>query len=119
MKKVKAVVKQVCQAVDQKKGDQITVLDVSEICGFTNFLIICQGYNQKQNQTICDEIREILKKEARLSPHHLEGYQSAEWILMDYWDFVIHIFSPQSREFYRLEKLWSDGVKINPGTLTF
>ena len=118
MKKNKAAVQQVCQAVEQKKGDQIAVLDVSEICGFANFLIVCQGYNQKQNQAICDEIRETLKKEARLSPHHLEGYQSAEWILMDYWDFVIHIFSPQSRELYRLEKLWSDGVKINPESLT-
>ena len=117
MKKIRLAVNQDCWVVDQKKGDQITVLDVSKICAFANFLIICQGYNQKQNQTICDEIMGTLKKEVRLSPHHLEGYQSAEWILMDYWDFVIHIFSPHSREFYRLEKLWSDGVEIKPGTL--
>ncbi len=118
MKKVRAAVKKASQAVDQKKGDQITVLDVSKICGFADFLIICQGYNQKQNQAICDGIRGTLKKEERLSPHHLEGYRSAEWILMDYLDFVIHIFSPQSREFYRLEKLWGDGVEVEPGALT-
>ncbi len=80
--------------------------------------MICHGHNEKQNQAICDEIMERLKKEKHGFPVHVEGYQHAEWILMDYMDFVVHILSPRSRQSYQLEKLWGDGIEVKPKALT-
>ncbi|MDA2927311.1 ribosome silencing factor [Acidobacteria bacterium AH-259-G07] len=117
MKKTKIVLKKVCQAIEGKKGDHVTIFDVSKISSFTDFFVICHGYNEKQNQAICDEIMEKLKKEAHLFPNHVEGYQHAEWILLDYLDFVVHIFSTRARQFYKLEKLWSDGIEVEPKAL--
>ena len=118
MKKIRAAVKKVCEAVSDKKGDEIAVLDVSGISSFTDFLIICHGHNPKQNQAICDAVRDVLKNETELIPHHVEGYRNADWILMDYLDFMIHVFLPPARQFYRLERLWSDGVEIEPEALS-
>ena len=106
------VLKKVCAAIRDKKGEDLIVLDLSDAASFTDFFVICQGNNQKQNQTICDAIRETLKKENQIAPRHVEGYREADWILMDYLDFVVHIFSPQSRHFYKLERLWSDGIPV-------
>jgi len=117
MKTTQAVLKKVCETIDTKKGEEILVLDVSKISSFTDFFVICHGYNERQNQAICDGIMERLKKEERISPSHVEGYQQAEWILMDYLDFVIHIFSIQARQFYKLEKLWSDALALQPKVL--
>lgn len=111
-KPARAVLKKVCQAIESKKGEEIAILDISQVSSFTDFFIICQGGNPKQNQAICDEIRAKLKKEAHLVPSHMEGYQEAEWILVDYLNFVVHIFSIGARRFYALERLWSDGVSI-------
>ncbi|MFQ5738426.1 MAG: ribosome silencing factor [Acidobacteriota bacterium] len=94
------------------------VLDVSEISSFTDFFVICHGNNRKQNQAICDQIVHELRKERHLSPSHLEGYANAEWILLDYLDFVVHIFSQQTRDFYKLEKLWGDGIAVEPRALS-
>ena len=80
--------------------------------------MICQGNNPKQNQAICDAITQGLKLDHELYPSHLEGYDHADWILIDYIDFVVHIFSDQARQFYKLEKLWSDGVEVAPQVLT-
>jgi len=112
MKSKKEILKKVCEAIEEKKGDELRILDISEICSFTDFFVLCHGYNQRQNQAICDSIKECLKKQDQISPFHIEGYDSAEWILMDYIDFVVHIFSPESRGFYKLERLWSDGVEL-------
>ncbi|MGH9341709.1 MAG: ribosome silencing factor [Acidobacteriota bacterium] len=114
----KEVIKRVYQAIDDKKGEEVMILDVSAISSFTDFFVICHGNNERQNQAICDEIREKLKKEMKINPAHIEGYQQADWILMDYLDFVVHIFSQQARQFYKLEKLWSDGVEIEPRALS-
>ena len=118
MKQTEAILNKVCEAIEGKKGDDITILDVSRISSFTDFFVICQGDNNKQNQAICDKIVEKLKKEEHRFPTHIEGYQHAEWILMDYLDVVVHIFSAQTRQSYKLEKLWSDGIEIKPKVLT-
>jgi len=112
------VLRKVCEAIEDKKGDDVTILDVSKISTFADFFVICNGHNNKQNQAICDEITTKLKKEARLSPRQIEGYHHADWILIDYLDFVIHIFSVKAREFYRLESLWSDAVEVKPKALS-
>lgn len=118
MRKTKKVLRKICEIIDEKKGEDILVLDISEVSSFADFFIICHGYNQKQNQAICDGIRETLKKEYRLHTDHVEGYQQADWILMDYLNFVVHIFSPQARQFYKLDRLWSDGVQLEPKALS-
>jgi len=114
MKKTKTLLKKVCEAIEDKKGENILVLDISTISSFTDFFVICHGFNARQNQAICDEIRERLKREDSISPSHIEGYQTAEWILMDYLDCIVHIFSPEGREFYKLERLWNDGEVVKP-----
>ena len=114
MKSIRAAVKKVCEVVSDRQGEKIVVLDVSKISSFTDFLIICHGRNQRQNQAICDAVKEILKTERKLTPHHVEGYRNAEWILLDYLDFVVHIFSPSAHQFYGMERLWGDGIKIVP-----
>ena len=103
------VLKKIRQCIENKKGDKITIINVSEVSSFTDFFIVCQGYNSRQNQAICDELREKLKKEDDIRPAHVEGYQTADWILLDYLDFIVHIFNEKSRDFYKIERLWNDG----------
>ena len=103
------ILKKIKQCIENKKGDKITIINVSEVSSFTDYFIVCQGYNSKQNQAISDELREKLKKEEDIHPAHVEGYQTADWILMDYLDFIVHIFNEESRDFYKVERLWNDG----------
>jgi ribosome-associated protein len=110
----KELLKKICEVIEEKKGEQIVILDISQISSFADFFILCQGFNQRQNQAICDGIKERLKNEDHLLPNHIEGYREAEWILIDYLDCVVHIFLPEAREFYKLERLWNDGVRLEP-----
>ena len=112
MNKTKAFISKICEAIEDKKGENILVLDISTISSFTDFFVICHGFNARQNRAISDEIKERLKREDSISPTHIEGYQTAEWILMDYLNCIVHIFSPEGREFYKLERLWNDGEII-------
>ena len=112
MKETRTVLKKVYEAIDHRKGEEVVILDISNISSFTDYFVICHGHNQKQNQAICGGIQEKLKKENRLLPTHIEGYPKAEWILMDYLGFVVHILSPEARQFYKLEKFWVDGKKV-------
>lgn len=118
MNETRSVVKKVYRAIDNKKGEEVVILDISSVSSFTDYFVICQGRNQKQNQAICGGIQEKLKKEEQLPASHIEGYREAEWILMDYLGFVVHIFSPEARQFYQLEKLWSDGEEVKFRALT-
>ncbi|MBI4444645.1 MAG: ribosome silencing factor [Acidobacteria bacterium] len=118
MNKVQKILQRIYSAIEDKKGEDILIIDVSRISSFADYFFICHGRNEKQNQAICDAVQEKLKKEEYLLPNHVEGYQEAEWILMDYPGYIIHIFSPQARRFYKLEKLWSDGEAVEPAALT-
>lgn len=95
-----------------KKAVNTVVLDLREIASFTEFFLITGGTNQRQVQAIADEIQEQLKKQLDSRPIRIEGYNTAEWILMDYGDFIAHIFDQKSREFYDLERLWRDARKV-------
>lgn len=96
----------------EKKAVNTAVLDLREITSFTEFFVIASGTNQRQVQAIADEISEQLKKHMKFKAIRIEGYTSAEWVLLDYGDFIIHIFNEKSREFYDLERLWRDAKKV-------
>lgn len=96
-----------------KKAFDIVALDLRPIASFTEFFVIASGSNQRQVQAIADEISEQLKKQRDSRPVRIEGYNSAEWVLLDYGDFVVHIFNGDSREFYDLARLWRDAGKVS------
>jgi len=96
----------------EKKATEIAVLDLRQIASFAEFFVIASGANQRQVQAIADEIAEQLKKQLSTRPVRIEGYNSAEWVLMDYGDFIVHIFNKEAREFYDLERLWRDAGRV-------
>jgi len=105
-------VKLALHAASEKKAFDLAALDLREIASFTEFFIIATGANQRQVQAIADEIEEQLKKQLSSRPVRTEGYSAAEWVLMDYGDFIVHIFEKNAREFYDLERLWRDAKKV-------
>ena len=100
------------KAADDKKAYDILALDISRIASFASYFLFCTGDSSRQIQAVADEIEKQLKI-AGIHPSHIEGYQNSEWILMDYFDMVIHIFSKEARAFYDLERLWRDGKKLD------
>ena len=106
------VLKTALFAADDKKARDLLALDISKIASFANYFLFCTGDSSRQMQAIADEIEKKLK-EAGIRPSHIEGYQNSEWILMDYFDLVIHIFSKEARDFYDLERLWRDGKRLD------
>lgn len=96
----------------EKKAVAMIGLDMREIASFTEFFVIASGTNQRQVQAIADEINEQLKKQLGRKPVRIEGYASGEWVLLDYGDFVFHIFDKDARDFYDLERLWRDSRRI-------
>jgi ribosome-associated protein len=99
-------------AADDKKAHDLVALDISEIASFANYFFFCTGDSSRQIQAIADEVEQQLK-DIGIRPSHVEGYRNAEWILMDYLDFVVHIFSRNAREYYDLERLWRDGKRLD------
>jgi ribosome-associated protein len=91
-----------------KKAHDIRVFDLRGIVSYTDFFVICSGGTERQTKAIHDAIHEELKNEAQLLPRRVEGLTESRWILMDYLDAVVHIFTPDARSFYRLEQLWGD-----------
>jgi len=100
------------KSADEKKALNMLALDLREIASFTEFFFIASGTNQRQVQAIADEITDQLKKEHRRRAIRIEGYNKAEWTLLDYGDFVIHLFDKEAREFYDLERLWLDARRV-------
>ena len=92
----------------EKKGEDTVVLDLRSITSVTDFFIITTGKSNVHLKALADEICEKLKKEENITPWHVEGYETQKWILLDYVDFVVHIFDSETRSFYSLEKLWDD-----------
>jgi ribosome-associated protein len=104
----------------EKKALDLTVLDLREIASFTDFFVIATGTNKRQVQAISDEVVEQLKRSGTRAAR-VEGYQTAEWILVDYGDFVVHVFDDKARRFYDLERLWRESkrVDVSPEQLGF
>src|SRR5687768_4396058 len=105
-------VKLAIRSAAEKKAVGIGALDLREIASFTEFFVLASGTNQRQVQAIADEINEQLKKQLDQRPVRMEGYNAAEWVLLDYGDFIVHIFEQKAREFYDLERLWRDAKKV-------
>ena len=105
------------QACQEKQAEELSILEMEKGSGaFTDYFVLCSGTNPRQVQAIADEVELRLKK-AGLRPAHVEGYNQAEWVLIDYVDFVVHIFSEQARKFYDLERLWKTATRVEPAEL--
>ncbi len=100
------------RCADEKKASDILVLRLSAITEFTDYFVICSGNSARQTQTIADEVVDQLKK-IKVRPLHTEGYNTGEWILIDYGIFVVHVFTEKSRQFYDLERLWRDAERVD------
>jgi len=110
-KKLPADVARAVQSALDKKAQDVVVLDLRNTAAFTDFFILCSGLNSRQVKAIADAIDDTLRG-LKMRPAHTEGYDRAEWILMDYFNFIVHVFTPQTRAFYALERLWGDAEKI-------
>lgn len=100
----------IAAALDKKALD-VLVLDLRKASAFTDFFIICTGANIRQVQAIADAVQQALGRQGT-KPALVEGYERAEWVLIDYFDFIFHVFTPSTREFYALERLWGDAERI-------
>ncbi len=105
------------RAAEEKQARNVRVLDLREVTSFADYFVILTGANARQIQAIADEIHQRLKKLGEM-PNSMEGYDNAEWVLMDYGDYLIHIFSEKARLYYDLERLWRDAktVELAPAT---
>jgi ribosome-associated protein len=113
----KAQVSAAIQACLEKKAEELTILEMEKGSGaFTDYFVLCSGTNPRQVQAIADEVELRLKAEG-LRPTHVEGYNQAEWVLVDYVDFVVHVFSEKARRFYDLERLWKTAKRLEPAQL--
>ena len=102
---------EVIDAAREKNAEDLIVLDLRNSSAFTDFFVICSGRSQKQVRAIAEGI-EIRLKAMGTQEVHLEGYRVADWILIDYFDFVVHVFTPETRDFYSLESLWGSAVRV-------
>jgi ribosome-associated protein len=98
-------------AAEDRKAIDLKVLHLGDVSGFTDYFVICSGTNERQVQAIADAVEERLRAE-RVRPLHVEGYNRAQWVLLDYGDLVVHVFQEQPRSFYALERLWSDAPDL-------
>ena len=105
------------QACLEKKAEELSILEMEKGSGaFTDYFVLCSGTNPRQVQAIADEV-EMRLKNANVRPAHIEGYKQAEWVLLDYTDFVVHVFSEKARKFYDLERLWKTAKRLEVGEL--
>lgn len=105
-------------ACQDKKAEDLTILQMDKNSGaFTDYFVICSGSNPRQIQAISDEV-ELRLKRAGTYPNNIEGYKQAEWVLLDYVDFVVHVFSATARNYYDLERLWRTARKLEPAEVT-
>lgn len=104
-------VTQAINAALDKKAQDLIVLDLRGTPAFTDFFVVCTGLNGRQVKAIADSVEESLRA-AGVRPAHTEGYDRADWVLMDFFTFIVHVFTPQTRTFYALERLWGDAERI-------
>ena len=101
------------EAAEDKKAVDLVVLDLRKAAGFTDFFVIASGTNARQVRAIADAVMETIAGGDGAKPAHVEGYDRSEWILIDYFDFIVHVFAPETRAFYSLERLWGNAERID------
>lgn len=101
------------ELADSKKGEEIVALDMRELVSYTDFLVICSARNERQAAAICDEVRFRLKTDEGLLPGRVEGAGAAGWVLLDYLDCILHVFSPEARSRFQLEELWREARPLD------
>jgi ribosome-associated protein len=104
------------RAAADKKADDLAVLDLRKAAGFTDYFVICTGQNARQIKAIADAVEDALAQD-HVKPAHVEGYGHAEWVLMDYFDFVVHVFGAETRRFYGLDRLWGSATSVDVSAL--
>lgn len=103
--------REVVAAAEDLKANGLRVLELSEISSLADYFLVCSGNSERQVQAIADAVLQRLRGE-RIRPHHIEGYQAGRWVLLDFGDFVVHVFDDETRSFYALEKLWADAPDV-------
>jgi ribosome-associated protein len=104
-------VREAVAAAEDRKAVELRVLHLEKVSDFTDYFLICSGTSERQVQAIADSVQERMREE-RVRPLHVEGYNRGQWILLDYGDFVVHIFQEEPRRFYSLERLWGDAPDV-------
>ena len=112
----KEMAKLAVNALEDKKAENIQVIDISSVSVLGDYFIIANGTNRNQIQALSDNVEETLGR-AGYNPKQIEGYNTANWVLLDYRDVIIHIFDPDSRSYYDLERIWRDGKQMDPDQL--
>jgi ribosome-associated protein len=107
-----SLARRIAEIADSKQAVDILALDMRELVGYTDFLVICTARNERQAKGVQDEVHLKLKRERALLPGSVEGQEEAQWVLMDYLDCVLHIFVPETRDYYRLETLWGEAPRL-------
>ena len=110
-----ALARRMAEIADTKKAEEIVVLDMRQLVSYTDFLTICTARNERQARAVADEVRLQLKREQGILPGGTEGEGAAGWIVLDYLDCVLHVFTPEARERYRLEELWREAPRSELG----
>jgi ribosome-associated protein len=100
------------RAAEDKQATDVVALDLRKAAGFTDYFVICSGGNARQIRAIADSVTAALAEDG-VKPAHVEGYDRSEWVLLDYFDFIVHIFAPETRLFYGLERLWGNAERID------
>ncbi len=108
----KEMAKLICQALEEKKAEDIKIINIEEVSVLADYFIIASGTNRNQVQAMSDNVEEVLGK-AGVVPKQIEGYQTANWILLDYGDVIVHVFDEENRLFYDLERIWRDGKAVS------
>jgi len=113
-KRLPADIARAVSAALDKKASQVVVLDLRHTPAFTDFFVLCSGQNSRQVKAIADSVEEALRTTG-VRPAHVEGYDRADWVLMDFFTFIVDVFAPHTRDFYSLERLWGDAERIEIG----
>lgn len=111
MKSIEQMLKNIVSSLEDKKGEDIKIIDISQVSPISDYFIIASGSNRNQVQAMADAVEESMHKDG-FHLKQVEGYDGANWILMDFIDIVVHIFDRESRSFYDLERIWRDGKEI-------
>ena len=104
--------RRIASLCEEKLASDVTILDMRSVCDYTDFFVIATGKNSRQTKAIADEVAAVIKRDHRLVPRAVAGLPEATWIVADYLDVVLHVFTPDTRAYYRLEDLWSDVPKL-------